>query len=118
MNYNIIAYCLYGLLMSIVIVRVGTICYRNGNVFVASLMPDNLELCTYINKVLLAGYYLVNLGYSVYMISTWTAITTPHDVISNIASHAGQIIMLLAALHYINIAGLQLLFNKQSLSKF
>lgn len=118
MNYNIIAYSIYGVLMSIVIIRVGTICYRNGNVFVASLMPDNLELCTYINKVLLVGYYLVNLGYSVYMISTWTAITSPHDVISNIASHAGQIIMLLAALHYINIAGLQLLFNKQSLSKF
>ncbi|AWH74345.1 hypothetical protein DCS32_09290 [Dokdonia sp. Dokd-P16] len=118
MSYNIIAYSIYGVLMSIVIIQVGKICYRNGNVFVASLMPDNLKLCTYINKVLLVGYYLVNLGYSVYMISTWNAITSPHDVISNIASHAGQIIMLLAALHYINIAGLQLLFNKQSLSKF
>ena len=118
MSYNIIAYSIYGLLMITVIIRVGTICYRNGNVFLARLTPDNLELCTYINKVLLAGYYLVNLGYSVYMISTWTVITTPLDIISNIASHAGQIIMLLAALHYINIAGLQLLFNKQSLSKF
>lgn len=111
MNYNIIAYSIYVLIMSIVIIKVGIICYRNGNVFVGNLMPYNLALCNYINKVLLAGYYLVNLGYSIYMISTWSTIHTKHEVVAQIAEHAGQIILLLALLHYINIIGIQLLIK-------
>lgn len=115
MNYNLLSYLVYAVLMSTIIIRVGSLCYRNGNVYVSKLMPDNLELSIYINKVLLAGYYLVNIGYTVYMISTWDTIKNGQEMISHIATHASQIILLLALLHYMNIIGIQLLFNKKSI---
>lgn len=118
MNLNILSYLLYFIIMAATIVQVGLSCYRNGNVYVANILPHNLTLCRLINKVLLVGYYLVNLGYTVYIISTWEAIHTHHDLISHIAEHSGTIILLLAFLHYMNMAGIYILFNKQSLSKF
>lgn len=119
MNLNIIAYGIYGLLMSTIIIRVGLLCYRNGQVYVHNILPNQLEFSLYINKVLLAGYYLVNIGYSIYMISTWGTIWSLKEVFSQIAVHSGKIILLLALLHYMNMIGINLIFNKQqSTSKF
>ena len=113
MNLNLLAYSIYALFMSVVIVRVGLLCYRHGQTYINNILPHNLDLSIYINKVLLTGYYLVNLGYSIYMISTWKSITTIQEVMAEIAGHSGEIILLLAILHYINMLGIHLLFNKQ-----
>lgn len=118
MNLNILSYIVYSILTGIFIIHVGLVCYRNGNVYLANLLPHNLALGKLINKVLLIGYYLLNLGFAVYMISTWKVIHTPQDFISHIAKHSGNIIILLAILHYINMICIHLLFNKQLLSKF
>ena len=111
MNYNILAYFIYGCIMIYIIYRVGLICYRNGNVFVLQLMPNNAQLCLYINNILLTGYYLVNIGYAVYTISNWKTVSTIHGIIDTIASHIGSIVLILAVLHYFNIIALQLFFK-------
>lgn len=113
MNYNIITYLIYGCMMTYIIYRIGLICYRNGNVFVLYLMPNNAQLCLYINNILLTGYYLVNIGYAVFIISTWETVHNIHSIIGSIASHSGNIILILAMLHYMNIVALQLLFRSQ-----
>jgi len=113
MNYNILAYFIYGCIMIYIIYKVGLICYRNGNVFVLHLMPTNAQLCLYINNILLTGYYLVNIGYAVYTISTWKAVKNAYSVIDTIASHIGSIVLILAGLHYMNIIVLQLFFKSQ-----
>ena len=53
MNYNLVAYTVYGFLMVTIIVRIGLICYRHGNIFVAHLLPSQLEVSQQVNKVLL-----------------------------------------------------------------
>ncbi len=113
MNYNIITYFIYGCIMIFIIYKIGLICYRNGNIFVLHLMPNNAQLCLYINNILLTGYYLVNIGYAIYSISTWTTVRNPYNIIDTIATHTGSIILILAALHYMNIIVLQLFFTSQ-----
>ena len=76
-------------------------------------MPSNAQLCLYINNILLTGYYLVNIGYAIYTISTWTNITHPYNIVDTIASHVGTIILILAGLHYMNIIVLQLFFTSK-----
>ncbi|MFC4636236.1 hypothetical protein ACFO3O_20180 [Dokdonia ponticola] len=113
MNYNIITYFIYGCIMVFIIYKIGLICYRNGNIFVLHLMPNNAQLCLYINNILLTGYYLVNIGYVIYSISTWKTVYNPHNIIDTIATHSGGIILILAVLHYMNIIVLQLFFKSQ-----
>ncbi len=53
MSYNIIGYALFITIIIFIIVVVGQICYKNGNVFVAALIPGHVALCQQINKILL-----------------------------------------------------------------
>ncbi len=64
MNLNIIGYSIYLLITIFIIVRVGKICYSNGNIFVSELIPNHAALCQKINQVLLLGYYLLNIGFA------------------------------------------------------
>lgn len=103
MNYNIITYVIYTIIMSIIIIQVGLICYRNGTIWIKNLIPENPSLSIYTNNILLAGYYLVNIGYSIFMIASWEEVSSPTSIIGTIASTSGSIILLLAILHYFNI---------------
>jgi len=103
MNYNLIGYSIFILIIIFIIVVVGKICYRNGNIFVSSLIPGHLELCQQINKVLLVGYYLVNIGYAATTLASWETVISMPQLIEVIAIKIAIIISILSALHYLNI---------------
>ena len=103
MNYNLIGYGIFILIIVFIIVVVGKICYRNGNIFVASLIPDHLELCQQINKTLLVGYYLVNIGYAAMTLADWENIVSLSRLVEVIAFKTAVIVCILSVLHYLNI---------------
>lgn len=103
LNLNLIGYGIFIGLMVFIIVVVGKICYRNGNVFVAELIPGHVELCQQINKVLLIGYYLVNIGYCPVNLSFWQNIGSVAMLVEVISIKMAGIIIILSVLHYLNI---------------
>ncbi|KQC00170.1 hypothetical protein [Pedobacter sp. Hv1] len=103
MNYNMIGYGIFITIIILIIVVVGKICYRNGNIFVAELIPNHLELCQQINKSLLVGYYLVNIGYCAMTLADWETITSLLQLVEVIAIKISIIISILSILHYLNI---------------
>jgi hypothetical protein len=115
MNYNILGYAIFIFIIIFIIVVVGKICFRNGNIFVASLIPDHLDLCKQINQTLLVGYYLVNIGYSATTLISWELILTLPQLVEVIALKTAIIISILSVLHYLNI--LILTTNIQKLIK-
>jgi hypothetical protein len=103
MNLNIIGYTIYLLITIFIIVKVGRICYQNGNIYVAQLIPDHMDLCHKINQVLLLGYYLMNIGYCAMTLISWEKILTFDQLIEVIAFKSAIIIGTIAFMHYINI---------------
>lgn len=103
MNFNIIGYAIYLLITVLIIVKVGQICYQNGNIYVAQLIPDHMELCHKINQVLLLGYYLMNIGYCTMTLISWEKVTTFNQLIEVIANKSAIIIGTIALMHYLNI---------------
>ncbi len=103
MNLNILGYFIFLLITTYIIIVVGKICYRNGNVFVLELIPDHEELCQQINKMLLIGYYLINIGYCAMTLISWSTITTLAELIATISAKTAIIVGILAVLHYLNI---------------
>ena len=103
MNLNIIGYVIYLAITSIIIVRVGKVCYINGNVFVAQLIPNHESLCKQINQLLLIAYYLFNLGYCAITLIQWKTIDSYLQLIETIAIMTSIILILIAILHYLNI---------------
>lgn len=113
MNYNLTGYLIYFIIMGFMILKVGYVCYKNGIVFVDSLLPNDAVFGIQINKILLIGYYLVNIGYIIFSLSQWETMTTFKHLIEAISSKAALIILGLAALHYLNIVSLSLLFKNK-----
>ncbi|MFC4211489.1 hypothetical protein ACFOWA_09870 [Pedobacter lithocola] len=103
MNLNIIGYFIFILIVVLIIVFVGKICYRNGSVFVAELIPGHLDVCQQINKTLLVAYYLVNIGYCAITLVGWVNITSGLQLIEVLSIKVAIIICILSVLHYFNI---------------
>lgn len=103
MNYNLIGYSIFITIIIFIIVVVGKICYRNGNIFVAALIPAHSALCQQINKILLVGYYLVNIGYATMTLASWETIISMPQLVEVIAIKVAIIISMLSVLHYLNI---------------
>jgi len=111
MNYNILAYGIYFTLTAIVTVRVGWLCYKYGEPFVYMAL-NNKELTAFVNKMLLIGYYLMNLGYCAITIMGWQKIESVQELVPIVAAHIGLIIMLLAGMHFLNIIVLYFISKK------
>ncbi|NHM00770.1 hypothetical protein [Flavobacterium difficile] len=103
MNLNILGYLIYLSFTCIIIIKVGKLCYDNGNLFVSQLIPNHEALCHQINKMLLMGYYLLNLGYCAMTIISWEKIQNSTQLIEIIATKSAIIILTIGIMHYINI---------------
>nr|WP_100845019.1 hypothetical protein [Flavobacterium sp. 5] len=103
MNLNIIGYFIYLTITILIIIKVGKICYKNGNVYVAELIPNHEAVCQKINQVLLMAYYLLNIGYCAMTLISWEKILSVNHLIEVIAIKTAIIIFIISTLHYTNI---------------
>lgn len=103
MNYNLIAYFSYLSIICFITVYVGWLCYHHGKLHLLGLLNNDDDLTTTINKLLLTGYYLLNIGYAVLTIRSWEKITSINQLIYTVATNVGTIIFLLGCMHYFNL---------------
>ncbi|MBL4663087.1 MAG: hypothetical protein JKY22_05935 [Flavobacteriaceae bacterium] len=78
---------------------------------------DNNTTAKTINKLLLVGYYLVNIGWAVLAISLWDIVSSLPEVIETLARNIGQIMLFLALLHFNNIIVLKYISKTTILNK-
>ena len=95
MTYNLIAYFIYLSITFFIIIKVGWICYTNGEVFILQVIGDE-EMTMVLNRILLAGYYLVNLGYLAMSIYDWKQITDVFEMLNLLSERIGLIVLVLA----------------------
>lgn len=110
---NTLAYLIYLLLTYLITVRVGLIFYRNGRIFILSLLQNDVELTDFINRILLVGYYLLNLGYAALMISIWDTIHNWTELLVSITGMTARIILTLALIHFCNMTGIYIISKKK-----
>lgn len=101
---NTLAYIFYLIITYVITVHVGLIFYRNGEIFILGLLHNDKKLTEFINRILLTGYYLLNLGYAALMIRFWKTITTWTEMLTSIGTMTGMIMLTLAVIHFLNMA--------------
>jgi hypothetical protein len=110
---NIAAYIIYLFLTYIITVHVGFRFYRNGRLYILRLLHGNEHLTDIINRMLLTGYYLLNLGYAAIMISAWKTVSTAEEVFISVFTMTGRILLTLGAIHFFNMAAIYF-FSKRN----
>ena len=111
MNYQLSAYLVYIGLSIIITIWVGRLCYKNGKVFTELLFKQETHLVEPLNKTLLLGYYLLNIGYSLLVILKWPSVSSLDEVFSSVCNNIGLIVFGLGIMHYLNIASIQLWYH-------
>lgn len=113
MNHNILTYCYYFIVTSIVVLYVGAVLYKNGRPFLINTFAGNTSTADAINKLLLAGYYLVNIGYIIITLKIWDKVESSLEMIHVLSFKIGFIIITLGIMHLFNIIVL-LRINKKA----
>ncbi|MBC7849390.1 MAG: hypothetical protein H7Y31_06625 [Chitinophagaceae bacterium] len=112
---NSLAYIIYLSLTYLVTVHVGMVFFKNGRLYILELLNGDTALTDSINRLLLTGYYLLNLGYAAVMISTWQKVTTYGDLVASIVVMCGRIFLSLAVIHFFNMGVIYILGKRKKM---
>jgi p-aminobenzoyl-glutamate transporter AbgT len=108
MNFTIIAYSVYLPVSILLTIWVARTLFNHGRIFLIEIFHQDLTLADSVNKLLLVGFYLINIGYAVYTLKIWDTLDSTHSVIETLSEKIGWIILVLGAMHFFNLF---ILFN-------
>lgn len=118
MDLTIAYYLIYLSLSAYLIFKVGHQLYSKGQVYLDLLLAEQQQAKA-LNRLLLMGYYLVNLGYVAYRLSLNSSLSNSLELMEKLTENLGLIAMLLGALHINNLIVLFLIskskFNQKSI---
>ncbi|MGE0590278.1 MAG: hypothetical protein AB7O48_16985 [Cyclobacteriaceae bacterium] len=103
MNYMILTYSIYLPVTIILTVWVANTLFTNGRVFLVDIFDQNEPMADSVNKLLVVGFYLINVGYAVYTLQIFGEIQTVQAVIENLSLKLGAIILILGGMHFFNL---------------
>jgi hypothetical protein len=115
MENQLISYGIFLFFSFFITIKLGWVFYKNGEIYLHELFNNQEDYVRSINKLLLIGYYLVNLGKASITIAYWETITTIPDLIRVVGLKLGSLLLLLAIMHYVNVIGLALYSKNQQL---
>jgi hypothetical protein len=98
-------YLLYLALSIVLTIWVAGTLSRNGLVFLEDVFDDH-RLARAVNRLLVVGFYLVNLGYVAVALQTGKAIDDANEALEELSRKIGLVLLVLGALHFFNVFAL------------
>lgn len=103
MNYIVLTYCIYLPITISLTIWVAKSLFKNGRIFLIEIFHQDNVLADSVNKLLLVGFYLINIGYAVYTLRVMDSIETHQAVIEILSEKIGWIILVLGVMHFFNL---------------
>lgn len=82
---------------------VGNTLFKNGAAFLADTFLGKERLADSVNRLLLVGFYLINGGWVARTIKTNVVPLAPSQVIENVATSYGGVLLILGVMHFGNL---------------
>ena len=103
MNYFILTYAVYLIVSILLTIWVARVLFNNGRIFLVDIFHGNTPLADSMNKLLVVGFYLVNIGYMCLVLKETGAIKNTREVIEVLSYKIGTIILILGGMHFFNV---------------
>lgn len=103
MAYALLLYCLYLPVTVGLTIWVARTLYTNGRPFLVEVFHGNAELADAVNRLLLMGFYLINVGYATLTLQTNHTVPTLTTMVEVLSVKLGTIILILGAMHFFNL---------------
>jgi hypothetical protein len=112
MNYFILTYAVYLVISIALTIWVANVLFKNGRIFLVDIFHGNTELADSVNKLLVVGFYLINVGYMSLALKEAGLIQNLQEVVEVLSHKVGWIILILGAMHFLNLIVFFKLRNK------
>lgn len=96
-------YVAYALISIIVTVWVARTLFKNGRIFLIDSFLGNQPLADSVNKLLVVGFYLVNLGFVLMFLSSEKLPRNMRESIEFLTTKVGTVLLVLGFMHFLNI---------------
>ena len=77
--------------------------HHSGQVFLVEAFQGNEELASSVNRLLVVGFYLINVGYIAFALKTGAALSTVRQIIELESTKIGVVLLMLGIVHFLNI---------------
>jgi hypothetical protein len=84
-------------------VGVGWALSRSGRVFLLDVFGGNADLAEAVNRLLVVGFYLINLGFVTLTMQASGTITDAGQGLRLLSVKIGEVLLVLGALHFANL---------------
>ena len=101
--YIVVSYVTYLAFSLAVTVWVAHTLERNGRVFLVDAFHGNAELADSVNRLLVVGFYLVNVGYVTLALRTSLTLSTAREAIELVCDKIGVVLLVLGLMHFFNL---------------
>jgi len=101
--YILICYAVYLAISLGVTVWVARTLHANGRVFLVDAFHGNAELADSVNRLLVAGFYLVNIGYVTLALRTGGNLESARAAIELVCDKIGLVLVVLGVMHFFDL---------------
>lgn len=102
MPYLVVSYAVYALASIGLTVWLARTLFRHGAVFLLDVWPGKPELAGAVNRLLVVGFYMLNLGWAFLNLRA-RSVTGPVEAIEVLAGKLGGLLLVLGLLHFTNL---------------
>ena len=103
MNYYLLVYGVYLPVTVLLTVWVARTLFTNGRTFLVDIFRGNEALADSVNKLLLTGFYLINIGYATLTLRSTDDIASYQQSVETLSIKIGTIILILGVMHFFNL---------------
>jgi hypothetical protein len=100
----VVTYLIYLLISVGLTVVVGRALSRSGREFLLEVFDGNAGLAEAVNRLLVVGFYLLNLGFVTLTMQTLGNVEGARQVLQLLSVKIGEVLLVLGGLHFANLA--------------
>jgi hypothetical protein len=102
-DQNVIAiYAAYAVIALAVTALLARTLFQNGAVFLEDVFADRPGLAVAVNRLLVVGFYMLNLGYALYVLRAGEGLGV-FEAIQYLVNRLALLLVTLAVLHFVNV---------------
>jgi hypothetical protein len=100
------SYLVYLAVALLMVVWVGRTLYSNGAAFLRHVFAGDQDLAVAVNRLLLVGFYLINIGFILLTSSLGADTTNVADRYQALTIKLGSVAVILGVMHFVNLSAL------------
>jgi protein-S-isoprenylcysteine O-methyltransferase Ste14 len=113
LDYTVVLYLVYVALSLGLAIWVGRTLFRNGRVFLVDAFGGREALADAINHLLLVGFYLINIGYISFALTSEGYVESWRELLEVLSRKIGLVAIILGVLHVGNVYAFRKIYQHE-----